>query len=166
MRKAKKVMVTLFRGGTDEKTIPIEEVEIPDLWHIAQRVRTGRYMELPYRKIAYKLIIQTWHTASWLKDHIQRNEGRPKTKEEEQELLKAMLKKYESSFWFKALEKGIKPKGRKKPKRDIIRCYHHHTSNQHPACFNTRKENRGPSRQRCQHGHSKKEHPGCFHGRR
>jgi hypothetical protein len=67
-------MVTLFKGGTNEKTLPIDEVHVPDLWHIAQKVRTGAYMEPDYRKMAYEKIIETWHIAAWLKEHIRKSQ--------------------------------------------------------------------------------------------
>ena len=40
----RKIMVTLFKGGLNEKTLPIDEVIIPDLWHIAQAVKEGKVM--------------------------------------------------------------------------------------------------------------------------
>ena len=68
MGKDKK-MVTLFKGGTDEKTLHIDEITIPDLWHIAQKVRTGE--EIYNREVACETILKVWHIAAWLKEHIQ-----------------------------------------------------------------------------------------------
>jgi hypothetical protein len=33
----KTMKITLSKGGTGEKTIPLNKVQIPDLWHIASR---------------------------------------------------------------------------------------------------------------------------------
>jgi hypothetical protein len=66
-------MVTLFKGGTNQTTVPINEVYIPDLWHIAQAIRIGAPILDP--ETACEMILMTWCTAAWLKGHILTHEG-------------------------------------------------------------------------------------------
>jgi len=64
--------VTLFKGGTKEKTLPISQVEIPDLWHIAEAIRTnGRIGGKAGRERAADMILDCWHICGALKEHIQ-----------------------------------------------------------------------------------------------
>jgi len=60
--------VTLFKGGTREKTVPIRDVVIPDMWHIAQSVRYRRTLDNP--SVCADLCLDCWHIAGALKDHI------------------------------------------------------------------------------------------------
>lgn len=65
----KKKMVTLCRGGLEEKTLSIEEIEIPDLWHIAMAMKKGKIWLGMERDAEW--VLKTWHFAHDLKRHIQ-----------------------------------------------------------------------------------------------
>ena len=54
-------LVTLAKGGEGEQTLPISQVEIPDLWHLA--------MTLPDRE--QEMVLDCWHKAHALKRHIE-----------------------------------------------------------------------------------------------
>lgn len=60
--------VTLFKGGTKESTLPISEVTIPDLWFIANAIRTGEQISI--LPAAAEQILDCWHIAGALKNHI------------------------------------------------------------------------------------------------
>lgn len=61
--------VTLFKGGTREKTLPISHVCIPNLWHIAEAIRTnGKVADGPG---CAKIILEAWHIAGALRRHIE-----------------------------------------------------------------------------------------------
>ena len=66
---ANETKVTLSRGGSGEKTVPISQVQIPDLWHLAQAVRTSK--KLWAGQEACDLILEVWSRAHDLKNHIQ-----------------------------------------------------------------------------------------------
>ena len=53
--------VTLNKGGTGEKSVKLDTLQIPDLWHLA--------LSLP--KPQKKAILQTWHLAHDLKDALE-----------------------------------------------------------------------------------------------
>lgn len=44
--------VTLYKGSSEEKTIDIEEIQIPDLWHIAMLFRDAQRGYERQQKIA------------------------------------------------------------------------------------------------------------------
>lgn len=54
--------ITLHKGGTKEKTIPLSQLDIPDLWHIAQAE-----MDLHCRES----ILRCWHYAHDLKRTVE-----------------------------------------------------------------------------------------------
>jgi len=54
--------ITLFKGGTLERTEKLSHVQIPDLYHLAQA------MPDPHRK----LILETWHLAHEMKKQAMR----------------------------------------------------------------------------------------------
>ena len=56
------IMVTLHKGGTAEKTLPLSHVVIPDLWHIAQ----GQMDTLDLAAI-----LECWHYAHDLKRTVE-----------------------------------------------------------------------------------------------
>jgi hypothetical protein len=123
MARTKKVMVTLFKGGTNEKTIPIDEVHIPDLWHIAQKIADGRPIDNP--KKARDMILDTWHTAAWLRKHIQESQGREAAISEllkaARRMKSATIKGYEkrdedeeNEAWHALVEAIVKVEGRPK----------------------------------------------------
>jgi len=58
---ANNTKVTLNKGGTQEKTLLISKIQVPDLWHLAQ-TQKGEIK---------KLILDCWGLANDLKRHIQ-----------------------------------------------------------------------------------------------
>ena len=61
--------VTLNKGGTEKKVVPISDVKIPDLWHIANTIReNGKVADGPG---CAELILECWSRAHDLKRHIQ-----------------------------------------------------------------------------------------------
>jgi len=68
---ANETKVTLNKGGTKEMTVPISQVRIPNLWHIAEAIRkNGKVADGPG---CAKLILECWNLAHDLKNHIQAN---------------------------------------------------------------------------------------------
>jgi len=66
---SKNTRVTLNKGGSLERTIPINQVVIPDLWHIAEAVRKSK---APWAgRQAANLILKCWSRANDLKRHIE-----------------------------------------------------------------------------------------------
>ncbi len=64
-----KTKVILNKGGTKEKTVPIDRVGIPDLWHIAEALRKdGKVDDGPG---CADLILECWSRTHDLKRHIQ-----------------------------------------------------------------------------------------------
>lgn len=63
-----KTMVTLCEGGSQETTKPIDEIEIPNLWHIAMALeKTGRVENGPG---CAKMILDCWNRTHDFKNHI------------------------------------------------------------------------------------------------
>ena len=61
--------VTLSKGGSEQTTVPINEVHIPDLWHVTEAIRTtGKVHDGPG---CADLILECWNIAHDLKRHIQ-----------------------------------------------------------------------------------------------
>jgi len=61
--------VSLDKGGTEIRTVPICKVAIPDLWPIAQAIHeTGKVAD---GQGCAKLILECWSLAHDLKRHIQ-----------------------------------------------------------------------------------------------
>lgn len=56
-----KIMVTLNKGGTAEKRLPVERIEIPDMWHVAQRAQASDDKQA---------ILDCWRTAHALKNAL------------------------------------------------------------------------------------------------
>ncbi len=61
--------VTLFKGGKNEKQVPLSQVEVPDLWHIAQAE-----MDLNCRE----KVLRCWHLANDLLREL-RERAKPET---------------------------------------------------------------------------------------
>lgn len=61
--------VTLFKGGVKQKTVKIENVEIPDMWFVAEAVRKGRISTEQKPEIVGQ-ILDCWHICGALKKHI------------------------------------------------------------------------------------------------
>lgn len=59
--------ITLSKGGTKEKTLNANDVQIPDLWHLARSVRQSHGND------AEDAILECWHIAHDLKNHIINN---------------------------------------------------------------------------------------------
>lgn len=57
--------ITLSKGGTKERTVDINSVEIPDLWHIAMRLRNQ------YDDDSADKVLECWHRCHDMKRHIQ-----------------------------------------------------------------------------------------------
>lgn len=64
-----KTTVTIFKGGSKERTLPINELRIPDLWHLACWLGENEGT-VPNGKLASELVLETWHIAHDLKRHI------------------------------------------------------------------------------------------------
>ena len=67
--------VTLNPGGTHEKTVDISEIQIPDLWHIAQALKSKK--SAPTAVAAGDDVLEVWHLAHSLKKHIETYEIGP-----------------------------------------------------------------------------------------
>ena len=66
---ANQTKVTLNKGGSKEKVVPISQVDIPDLWHIAEAIRVnGRVSD---GQGCADLILKCWSRAHDFKRHIQ-----------------------------------------------------------------------------------------------
>ena len=66
---ANETKVTLNKGGSKETTMPISQVNIPDLWHIAEAIkRNGKVADGPG---CADLILRCWNRAHDFKRHIQ-----------------------------------------------------------------------------------------------
>jgi len=66
---ANETKVTLSKGGSAEKTMPISQISIPDLWHIAEAIRTtGKVANGPG---CATMILECWGLAHSFKSHIQ-----------------------------------------------------------------------------------------------
>lgn len=68
--------VTLSKGGKAEREAEVDEIEIPDLWHTAMRLKELGNSESDLRLSenftkASEDILKTWHLAHDLKRHIQ-----------------------------------------------------------------------------------------------
>ncbi len=65
---ANDTVITLSKGGEDEHTDPIGLISIPDLWHIAQVVRSGG--GLVNGPNCADQILKVWGLAHDFKNHI------------------------------------------------------------------------------------------------
>lgn len=73
--------VTFHKGGTAEKTVKVSDILIPDLWHIHRRLvgealkispaTPAGCFEREWRNQEAQAILECWHLAHGLKDHIQ-----------------------------------------------------------------------------------------------
>ena len=68
-------MIVFHKGGTAQCSQPIDEVIIPDLWHVYQRLITAANVattewDRETLKSDAEAILRTWHQAHALKDHI------------------------------------------------------------------------------------------------
>jgi len=71
----RRTMVILAKGGTKERTLPLEEIDVPDLWHGIQRVRTlAKGMKPPAQSWLMSFadeVEDVWYLAGHLKEHIE-----------------------------------------------------------------------------------------------
>jgi len=68
---ARDTKITMSKGGMKEQIVPIKDIVIPDLWHIAMAIeRTGKVADGPG---CADLILECWHIAHFLKSHIEEN---------------------------------------------------------------------------------------------
>lgn len=67
-----KKQVTLARGGSKEKTVDIDKINIPDMWHLASWLRNGDSANLSkeQRETQAEWLLKTWHIAHDFKRHI------------------------------------------------------------------------------------------------
>lgn len=63
-----KTKVALFKGGTQERTVEAGKIAIPDLWHIAQAIRTGD--KITNKAACCEQILDCWHICGALRAHI------------------------------------------------------------------------------------------------
>ena len=59
--------ITLSKGGSDERTVPIGQITIPDLWHLADSIR------VQVDDVAAEMVLEVWHLAHDFKRHIEEN---------------------------------------------------------------------------------------------
>ena len=71
--------ITLKRGGSGEVEVPVEQIQVPDLWHIAQFLeKTGEQVyvvkdgEFTWVK-ASDYVLECWNLAHAMRRHIQAN---------------------------------------------------------------------------------------------
>jgi len=62
---AKKPMIILCRGGIDERTIPINQIQIPDLYKVAERLG----METPDGILILEAWAQCHAMKEWIQEH-------------------------------------------------------------------------------------------------
>ena len=65
---ASNTKVTLFKGGTAEREVLIRELKIPDLWHIAEAIRSKGKIE--NGEVCASMILECWHISHSLHQHI------------------------------------------------------------------------------------------------
>jgi hypothetical protein len=73
---ARNTTIILSKGGEDERTVRVDDIEIPDLWHLTR--------DLP--KPQQDAIVEVWHLAHDLHRHIidgQASDPVPETPDEE-----------------------------------------------------------------------------------
>jgi hypothetical protein len=68
--------LTLHKGGTGEKEIPIKSLTVPDLWHVAQYHHDKSLAPAvePWHALQHKMIMEAWSLAHAMKDRLQANQ--------------------------------------------------------------------------------------------
>ena len=67
-------LVTLNKGGTKERTVRIDEIQIPDMWHLAMALKDFPTDNMIVDPIACsELVLECWAMAKGLKRHIEEN---------------------------------------------------------------------------------------------
>ena len=68
--------ITLKRGGSGEVEVPVEQIQVPDLWKIAE-IFQGKsntiYMSKANREAIADAILECWHLAHDMRKHLQAN---------------------------------------------------------------------------------------------
>ena len=62
--------VTLSKDGTKKRTVDINEIEIPDMWHHIPYIRQCSDIPEQERNEMAEEILECWHLAHDLKRHI------------------------------------------------------------------------------------------------
>lgn len=58
--------ITLAKGGAAEREVPVSEIQVRDLWHLATRLRKDKQ----YDPRAADWVLETWHLAHDLLRHV------------------------------------------------------------------------------------------------
>ena len=58
--------VTRAKGGTAERKVDISKIQVPDLWHIAQRMKEKK----GYEAEAADMVLECWHLTHDLYKHV------------------------------------------------------------------------------------------------
>lgn len=61
-----KTTITRFKGGTLESEVPVNEIKIPDLWHLSEKLRNEFGID------AGNEVLEVWHLAHDLLRHIKK----------------------------------------------------------------------------------------------
>lgn len=69
-----KRMITLSRGGSEERRVALDDVYIPDMWHLAMAIKGDRIRRLSKaeREQLCEMVLECWHRAHDLKKEFQR----------------------------------------------------------------------------------------------
>ena len=69
---AEETTIVLSRGGTHERIMFVEDIEIKDLWHAAMAIKNGdsKYWSQKIRDKVFEEIIGVWELTHDLKKHI------------------------------------------------------------------------------------------------
>ena len=57
-------VITFYKGGDDEHTLTADEVKIPNMWHVAQRLQKA------FNGADAELVLEIWRVAHALRNHI------------------------------------------------------------------------------------------------
>jgi hypothetical protein len=83
--------LTIHAGGTGERQIPINSITVPDLWHVATRLREADNTQ------DAQLVMDCWHLAHAMKDHLQAMDAAPHYQGGEPALERVILQRKEST---------------------------------------------------------------------
>lgn len=70
----KKKTITRAKGGTRECKVSVDDIHVPDLWHIAVKIETGEYEKLllskKEKKYIAEQILDCWGLSHDLLRHV------------------------------------------------------------------------------------------------
>ena len=67
-----KTKIIQAKGGKAEKSVEIQDIVVPDLWHVSQYLKkAGKENEDPWCTEAGAAVLKTWHLAHDLRRHIE-----------------------------------------------------------------------------------------------